>query len=218
MRAAADQEPLALIVIDAQVDFLAMCEAGSADTCSANDALQGIVRLVKAARAAGNHVIFTQEVHRPELVDFGRELDGAEPVHCLEGAPGTELVGELRPAAAEWTISKRRYSAFFATDLDLLLRGLGVRTIVVCGYLTDVCVHYTCVDAHQHDYRVRLVRDACAGSSTAASRATFTAIEYLQRDAIVTVDSLSEAAAASIEAPHGASSPARRPAAAGRPT
>ena len=214
----ADQKQLALIVIDAQVDFLAMCEAGSADTCSADDALQGIVRLVQAARAAGHHVIFTQEVHRPQLVDFGRELDGDEPVHCLEGAPGTELVGELRPAAAEWTISKRRYSAFFATDLDLLLRGLGVRTIVVCGYLTDVCVHYTCVDAHQHDYRVRLVRDACAGSSSAASRATFAAVEYLQRDAIETVEGVIEAAAASIEAPPGKSSPARRPAAAGRPT
>lgn len=202
MRTAADQEQLALIVIDAQFDFLAMCEAGSADTSSANDALLGIVRLVQAARAAGHHVIFTQEVHRPELVDFGRELDGDEPVHCLEGAPGTELVGELRPAAAEWTIHKRRYSAFFATDLDLLLRGLGVRTIIVCGYLTDVCVHYTCVDAHQHDYRVRLVRDACAGSSAAASRATFAALEYLQRDAIVTVDSVTEAAGAPIAAPH----------------
>jgi biuret amidohydrolase len=182
-----DQEPLALVVIDAQIDFLAMCEAGSADTCSADAALGGIVRLVEAARVAGHHVIFTQEVHRPELVDFGRELDGNESVHCLEGAPGTELVGELQPATGEWTIRKRRYSAFFATDLDLLLRGLGVRTIVVCGYLTDVCVHYTCVDAHQHDYRVQLVRDACAGSSAAASRATFAAVEYLQHEAIVTV-------------------------------
>lgn len=217
-RAAPDQEPLALIVIDAQVDFLGMCEAGSVDTCSADDALQGIVRLVQAARAAGHHVIFTQEVHRPELVDFGRELDGDEPVHCLEGAPGTELVGRLQPAAAEWTITKRRYSAFFATDLDLLLRGLGVRTIVVCGYLTDVCVHYTCVDAHQHDYRVRLVRDACAGSSAPASRATFTAVRYLQRDAIVTVDGVTGALAAPVAAPDANSPPARRPAPAARRT
>ncbi len=188
MIAAADEQRLALVVIDAQVDFLAMAEAGSTDTCSADDALAGIVRLLRAARATGRPVIFTQEVHRPQLVDFGRELDGEEPVHCLEGAPGTELVRELRPADGEWTIRKRRYSAFFATDLDLLLRGLGVQTIVACGYLTDVCVHYTCVDAHQHDYRIRLARDACAGSSAAASRASFAAVEYLQHGAIVTVD------------------------------
>lgn len=187
MLGAPHEEPTALVVIDAQVEFLQMAEAGSADTCSAREALDGIVRLVRAARAAGRFVIFTQEVHRRQLVDFGRELDGDEPVHCLEGAPGTELVGELRPARGEWTVRKRRYSAFFATDLDLLLRGLGVRTVVACGYLTDVCVHYTCVDAHQHDYRVRLVRDACAGSSAAAARATFAAVEYLQRGSLVTV-------------------------------
>jgi nicotinamidase-related amidase len=218
MRAATDPEPLALIVIDAQIEFLTMCEAGSADTCSAHAALQGIVRLVHAARAAGHPVIFTQELHRPELVDFGRELDGNEPVHCLEGAPGTELVDELRPAAGEWTIHKRRYSAFFATDLDLLLRGLGVRTIVVCGYLTDVCVHYTCVDAHQHDYRIRLVRDACAGSSAPASRATFAAVEYLQRDAIITSPRYSASSDLPTAVPRAPSSPAMHREAAGRRT
>lgn len=192
----APQEPLALVVIDAQVEFLAMCEAGSDDTCDPPQALAGILRLLDWARAGGHRVIFTQEVHRPELVDFGRELDGDEPVHCLEGAPGTELAPELLPASGEWTIHKRRYSAFFATDLDLLLRGLGVRTLVVCGYLTDVCVHYTSVDAHQHDYRIQVVRDACAGSSAAAARASFAAVEYLQHGAVTTVDELMERARA----------------------
>lgn len=197
----ADLQPLALVVVDAQVEFLAMCEAGSADTAGAGEALDGILRLVQWARAAGRPVIFTQEVHRTELVDFGRELDGDEPVHCLEGAPGTELVPELRPGPGEWTIRKRRYSAFFATDLDLLLRGLGIRTLVVCGYLTDVCVHYTCADAHQHDYRIALARDACAGSSAAAAGATFAAVEYLQHGAVVTVDGI---AGAGREMPRGA--------------
>jgi len=192
----APQEPLALVVIDAQVDFLAMCETGSGDTCDPAEAFDGILRLLDWARAGGHRVIFTQEVHRPELVDFGRELDGDEPVHCLEGAPGTELASELRPAPGEWTIHKRRYSAFFATDLDLLLRGLGVRTLVLCGYLTDVCVHYTSADAHQHDYRIQVVRDACAGSSAAAARASFAAMEYLQHGAVITVDELTERARA----------------------
>jgi nicotinamidase-related amidase len=180
-------EPSALIVIDPQVDFLPMLEDGASDTCGPEAALTNIATLLASARSAGLPVIFTQELHRRELVDFGRELDGDEPIHCLEDSPGAEIVPELAPLEGEWTIRKRRYSAFFATDLDLLLRGLGVRTIVACGFLTDVCVHYTCVDAHQHDYRVIAVRDACGGSSAEASRASFAAIEYLQRGSIVTL-------------------------------
>jgi len=174
-------------VIDPQVEFLAMVEEGSTDTCGREDSLRNIERLLTAARTGGLPVIFTQEVHRPELVDFGRELDGEEPIHCIEGAPGTELAPEIGPRDGEWTIRKRRYSAFFSTDLDLLLRGLGTRTIIACGYLTDVCVHYTCADAHQLDYRVLLPRDACAGSSAEASRATFAAVEYLQRGSVISV-------------------------------
>ena len=80
---------------------------------------------------------------------------------------------------------KRRYSAFWATDLELLLRGLGVETVIACGFLSDVCVHYTCVDAHQSDLRVFVVPEACAGSSAAASLAAFAAVEYLQHGAVL---------------------------------
>ena len=62
-------------------------------------------------------VIFIQELHRPNGVDFGRELDGAEGVHCVEGRPGTELWPTLRPGAADYYVPKRRYSAFFGTDI-----------------------------------------------------------------------------------------------------
>lgn len=190
MTESGDLAPTALLVIDPQLEFLTMVEGGSIDTCGRDESLAKIERLLTTARAWGLPVIFTQEVHRPELVDFGRELDGEEPIHCIEGAPGTDLVPEVRPRDGEWTIRKRRYSAFFATDLDLLLRGLGVQTIVACGYLTDVCVHYTCVDAHQHDYRIMLARDACAGSSPEASRASFAAVEYLQRGSVIDVAGL----------------------------
>ncbi len=180
----------ALLVIDPQLDFLPMVESGSVDTCSAEQALAGMARLLEAARARAMPVIFTCEVHRPEQVDFGRELDGDEPIHCVENTPGAELADGLGPRAGEWTIHKRRYSAFFATDLDLLLRGLCVDTIIACGLLTDVCVHYTCVDAHQLDYRVRVARDACGGSSPPAARAALQAIDYLQSGAVASAEEL----------------------------
>ncbi|MCP9488608.1 MAG: cysteine hydrolase [Solirubrobacteraceae bacterium MAG38_C4-C5] len=188
-----DPARTALLVIDAQVDFLAMVEDGSHYTCGAHEALAGVLRLVEAAQRAHAPIVLTQEVHRASGVDFGRELDGDESVHCLEGAPGTELVPALRGLAGVHMLRKRRYSAFFATDLGLLLGGLGVDTVVACGFLTDVCVHYTCADAHQHDLHVRVARDACAGSSAPASRAALAAVDYLQRGAVTTVDRLAEA-------------------------
>jgi nicotinamidase-related amidase len=178
----------ALLVIDPQLDFLALVEAGSPQTCGPRDALAGMARLITAARSAGTPVVVTQELHRPGAVDFGRELDGDEPVHCVEGTPGAELLEALRPGPSEHLVRKRRYSAFFATDLDLLLRGLAVDAVVVCGLLSDVCVHYTCVDAHQLDLHVHVVPEACAGSSAGASLAAFAAVEYLQRGAILTLD------------------------------
>ncbi len=184
----------ALLVIDPQVDFVPMVEGG------AEAALAAMTRLLEAARAAGLPVVVTQELHRPELFDFGRELDGDEPVHGVDGTAGAALLPGFEPRAGEFKIPKRRYSAFFATDLDLLLRGLGVRTVVVCGLLTDVCVHYTCADAHQLDYRVRLVPEACAGSAPAASEAVFAALERLQCGAIVAL----EAACAALAAPTAA--------------
>lgn len=140
--------------------------------------------LVDGARAAGVPVVFVQEAHRPDLVDFGRELDGAETVHCLEGEPGTDFaVSEMGMVPQDYTIKKRRYSCFFGTDLEILLKGLKAETLILCGGLTDVCVHYTFVDAHQHDYVTRVVEDCVAGSSLEAHEASLRAMEYLQTGA-----------------------------------
>ena len=120
-----------------------------------------------AARAAGVPVVFFQEVHRPNGVDFGRELDGTEGVHCVEGQPGTDLGPSLRPLLeGEFHIVKRRYSGFIGTDFEIVLRGLRASTLVLIGGLTDVCVHYTFADAHQRDFYVRVVTDCVGGSSS----------------------------------------------------
>jgi biuret amidohydrolase len=141
--------------------------------------------LVGAARAAGVPVVFIQEVHKPSLVDIGRELDGVEGPHCIEGEDGTELASWLLPRPEEFLIRKRRYSAFFGTELEIVLKAYKAETLILIGGLTDVCIHYTFVDAHQHDYRVRVVQDAVGGSSERAHAAALEAIGYLQRDALV---------------------------------
>ncbi|MDF2235576.1 cysteine hydrolase [Albimonas sp. CAU 1670] len=143
-------------------------------------------QVIDAARASGTPLIFFQEAHRPDMIDFGRELDGTETVHCVEGREGTEIAIEetgYRPGE-DYFIRKRRYSCFFGTELEILLKGLKAQTLILIGGLTDVCCHYTFADGHQHDYHCRIVGDAVGGSSDAAHAASLAAMEYLQTGAV----------------------------------
>lgn len=142
--------------------------------------------LIDGFRAGGLPVVFIQEVHKPSMVDIGRELDGAEGPHCAEDDPSTALASWIDPRPEEFVIRKRRYSAFFGTELEIVLKAYKARTLFLVGGLTDVCIHYTAVDAHQHDYYVRVVTDGVGGSSRAAHEAALEAVRYLQRDALVT--------------------------------
>ena len=147
-------------------------------------------QILHAARRAGIPVVFFQEVHRRSGIDFGRELDGTESVHCLDGDVGTELVDSLRPNDDEFHIVKRRYSGFIGTEFEIVLRGLSASTLVLIGGLTDVCVHYTFADAHQRDFHVRVVSDCVGGSTVARHLASLDAMEYLQSGAVRTSDEI----------------------------
>ncbi|MDN5764835.1 MAG: cysteine hydrolase [Humibacillus sp.] len=147
------------------------------------EAMDRAPALVSKARQCGVPVVFFQEAHRRDLIDFGRELDGDEGVHLLEGDPGTEIAQNLDVRPDDYVIRKRRYSCFFGTELEILLKGLRADTLILIGGHTDVCVHYTFVDAHQHDYFCRVVEDSVAGSSIDAHEAALRAMEYLQTGA-----------------------------------
>jgi nicotinamidase-related amidase len=173
---------VALVVIDVQKGGVMEQDSGIPHMAGGAQRYERIVDLVRTARGAAVPVIFIQEVHKRTLLDFGRELDGAEGIHCLEGDEATELAEGLQPRADEYLIRKRRYSAFFATELALVLRSYGAETLILVGGLTDVCVHYTFADAHQHDYHCRVVTDCVGGSSRRAHDAALEAMAYLQRD------------------------------------
>jgi nicotinamidase-related amidase len=180
-------DPAALVVVDIQRGSdQPFATTGISHMPGAAERIGRVEQLLAAARAAGMPVVFFQEVHRRSGVDFGRELDGAEGVHCLDGDPTTELWPTLRPLAddsREFHIVKRRYSGFIGTEFEIVLRGLGVRTLILVGGLTDICVHYTFADAHQRDFHVRVVEDCVGGSSEAAHEAALNAMEYLQTGA-----------------------------------
>ena len=185
-------ERSALLVIDIQQeDFREMREDNLNDP--AWDCIRNAKRVLDVFRAKKLPVIQIKEVHRPDMLDFGRELDGSEGIHCIEDSPYTDYAKLTYPIQGEYLISKRRYSAFFGTDLEILLKGLHVDTLYLIGGLTDVCIHYTAVDAHQHDYHIKVVTDAVAGSSTEAHHYALRAIQYLQRNALITVSDIESA-------------------------
>ena len=139
----------ALLMIDWQRSMYLPAEAGGIPHMGgAHERVPRARRLVDGARAAEIPIVFIQERHRRNQVDFGRELDGEEDVHCIEGERTTEIAAEdldFRPD--DYYVPKRRYSAFFGTDLEILLKGLKIETLLLTGSLTDVCVHYTFADA-----------------------------------------------------------------------
>lgn len=184
-----------LVVVDMQESGDMPAElVGIAHMAGYDDRIARAQRLIAAARAARIPIVFFQEVHRANGIDFGRELDGAEGEHCVDGRPGTPLHPALRPdfngPNHEFHIVKRRYSGFIGTDFEIVLSGLKASTLILIGGLTDVCVHYTFADAHQRDFYVRVVTDCVGGSSQYRHDAALDAMEYLQDGAMRTADEI----------------------------
>jgi nicotinamidase-related amidase len=152
----------ALLVIDMQRDFV---DAGAVQETPGGRAIVPAINALGAwARRYALPVIFTQELHRADHSDYGIELE-YDPLHCLEGGPGGDLVAGLEPRPGDARIVKRRYDAFHGTDLDLLLRARRIENLICCGVSTHVCVMSTVFSARNRDYRVFVPRDAVAAVS-----------------------------------------------------
>ena len=159
----------ALLVIDMERDFV---DPGAVqETPGGRAIVPEINRLIAWARVHSLPIIFTHEMHRPDLSDYGIELE-YDPIHCLEGTPGCELTDGLDVRPEDYRIrNKRRYDCFLGTDLDLLLRGRRIANLVCCGVTTHCCVMSTVYTARNLDYRVLVPRDAVAAVSPAHQEA-----------------------------------------------
>jgi nicotinamidase-related amidase len=143
----------ALIVVDMQNDFVK--GGGSLLVPDAEATIPRIKDLLDLARESGMKVIFTQDTHN----DGDPEWE-IWPEHVREGSWGWEIVEELEPRADELVIRKVRYDAFYGTHLDHFLRLWGVDTLVICGTVANICVHYTAASAALRWYDVIIPRDA----------------------------------------------------------
>lgn len=128
--------------------------------------LPNVKRLLHAFRKAERPVIFTQHVHHPDLLDAGIMAWWWEGM-CEEGSPESEIHPEIAPLPGEKVIPKHRYSAFYNTDLETILRVLDIEDVVISGVMTNMCCESTARDAYYRDYRVFLPAD---GSGTINER------------------------------------------------
>ncbi len=155
-------ERAALMVIDMQKFFL---EPSSPTFTAGGPAIiPNIQKLIAAFRAAGRPVIYTRHVHHPDFIDTGIMKwwwEGA----CLEGTPESEVADEIAPLKNEKVILKHRYSSFYNTDLETILRCLKIEDLVITGIMTNMCCESTARDAYYRDYRVFFLADA-TGSVT----------------------------------------------------
>jgi nicotinamidase-related amidase len=168
----------ALLIIDMQRDFL---EPGGFGAVLGNDVAQlrtviaPTQRVLQGWRDAGLTVIHTREGHRPDLADLAPAKRARGRLACgigdpgpmgrilVRGEPGHDIIPELTPLPGEPVVDKPGKGAFYATDLEAMLRHRGITRLVVCGVTTEVCVNTTVREANDRGFDCLVLTD-CVGS------------------------------------------------------
>jgi nicotinamidase-related amidase len=171
-----DPARAALVIIDMQRDFL---EPGGFGESLGNDVsllrrtIEPTKRLLDAARSVGMTVIHTREGHRADLTDLPHAKKvrgnptlaigdmGAMGRILVRGEAGHDIIPELYPIAGEPVIDKPGKGAFYATDLDTILKNRGIAQLIVCGVTTEVCVNTSVREANDRGYDCLVVEDCC---------------------------------------------------------
>jgi nicotinamidase-related amidase len=173
-----DTATSALVVIDMQRDFL---EPGGFGELLGNDVsllarvVEPLAEVLEAARAAGMLIVHTREGHRPDLADcppskrargnleLGIGSPGPKGRILVRGEFGHDIVDALSPQPGEVVLDKPGKGSFYATDLELILRNAGVKSLIVTGVTTEVCVHTTVREANDRGFECLVLED-CVGS------------------------------------------------------
>ena len=190
----------ALILVDIQNDFCheeGACAKSGRDVTGAQAIIPNVQSLIDQARELQVPVIFIQMandqstlsdswLNRPRPEGYANPADV-----CKKGTWGTEFYG-VSPQEGDIIVEKHRYSAFIGTDLDLILRTLGCKSLIVTGVATNVCVESTVRDGFMLDYNVTVVKDAVAGYIEELQYATFANVENTFGLALETTEILEE--------------------------
>ena len=178
-----DPASTTLVVVDMQNDFVK--EGGSLLVPDAEGTIPAMQDLLRKARESGARVVFTQDTHTEDDPEWS-----VWPEHAREGTWGWEIVGELAPRENELVVRKVRYDAFYGTHLDHFLRIWGTKTLVVCGTVANICVHYTAASAALRWYDVVIPKDATSALDPFDLESSLRQTAFLFNGEITTVGAL----------------------------
>lgn len=166
----------ALIVVDIQNDFCASegaFDREGMDLSMIQTMLPKLLHFIQKAREVKSTIIYIQSTYYVEnnwylsdvfLEQHKRAGHGKHinyPV-CEKGSWGADFYGGVKPVSGEIVVNKHRYCAFIDTDLDLILRNKGIRTLIMSGVTTDVCVEMTAKVGFLKDYYIIFLKDCTA--------------------------------------------------------
>lgn len=157
---------ICLLIIDMQYDFLEKNSPLFVDECK--DIIPNIKKILNKFREMGLLSIFVKRVHRKSGIDIDltrKDLFIEKGGFLIEKKCGSEIVDELKPLDNEIVIIKRRFSAFFGTELDLILRRMEIKKLILTGIQTPNCIRTTAFDGISLDYEVIVISDATKSKS-----------------------------------------------------
>ncbi|WNS75793.1 isochorismatase family cysteine hydrolase [Bacillus sp. DTU_2020_1000418_1_SI_GHA_SEK_038] len=164
-----DLTKTALLLIDLQK------ESGTSDVVGMNDIVQNARALINACRMQGIPIIYTRHIGRADGIGLANKEpvnEQGEPIYYHSGKETIEIIDEIKPQDNDIIIDKYRYSGFYESSLDLMLKSLGIKHLIIGGVLTDCCVMATVLDAYYRDYQVNLIKDICGTTTVGAHMAS----------------------------------------------
>ncbi len=177
----------AVILIDVQNDFF----SGPLKTKRAHNIIEPLQRLVVAARKNEVPVIYSIDAHYPQDVEVTRKWG----THAIKGTKGAEVIPELAPdPKSDYIVEKRTYSGFYETGLDPLLRSLykgdGVKTVILGGLHTNMCIRHTSADAFFRGYHIVISEDGVEAFTEKDHTEGLKYLEYVYNAKVMAVNDI----------------------------
>ncbi len=176
----------AVIVIDMLNDFV----TGELKCERALRIIPNIKKLVTAARQHGIPVIYSNDAHLP----IDEEVVAKWGKHAIKGTKGAEVIPELEPTKKDYIVEKRTYSGFHETGLDMLMRSLykseGVKTVILTGLHTNMCVRHTAADAFFRGYKITIAEDGVEAFTKEDQEQGLTYLKNVYNAKVMTVDQI----------------------------
>ena len=176
----------AVIIIDMLNDFVTenlKCER-------AECIIPNLKKLVEAARKRSIPVIYSNDAHFPEDAEVIQKWGK----HAIKGTKGAEIIPQLKPTEKDYIVEKRTYSGFYETGLDSLLRSLyrgeGVKTVILSGLHTNMCIRHTAADAFFRGYKIVIAKDGVEAFTQEDHEQGLKYLEYVYNAKLMTVDDI----------------------------